>query len=301
MDGGTAIPDVVDEVEEWQGVDKLGEWELCPPGSFRLATMETCTPWLGCKEISDDVTIQNKIAQGAVKKIYKATWRGHTVACSNLSNTAYLQDFLHGVEMLRNMQHTSHVVQLVGSCNTTLLTEYCRLGSAFHINAILDRTSSDVRTRFNVAMSYIEAIHFLHSSPVGTRVMCDSYNLLHALSQFLVTEDLRLVLNDLDDIPEVNPEENVFVKCKRKQIKSPFNAPEQRSPFENEPFEDSTDIWKIPLVVRHLLGKVNGSDVVSSHLFQVHQRCRKRDPKQRPSAKVVLKEYKRIRNMLFSE
>ncbi|XP_035691267.1 protein O-mannose kinase-like [Branchiostoma floridae] len=303
---GTANPDVVDDVAEWLGVGKLGEKGLCAPGSFRLATMETCMPWLGCQEMSDEVTVQNMFARGKRKKVYNATWRGHTVAYSNLSNTQYTPHFLRDVEMLRNMQPTSHVVQLVGSCNATLLTQYHRLGSASKIDKIiLDRKSNDVRTIFNVAISYIEAIHFLHNSPIGTRVMTDSVQLRHALSQFLVTDDLRLVLNDLDDIPEVNPEENLFIKCRSTRNNSSFIAPEHRRfPLDRPRMsacDEKSDIWKIPPVVDFLLGNVNGSDVVRSHLFEVHQRCQNLDPKQRPSAKVVLKEYKRIRNMLFPE
>eukprot|EP00058_Branchiostoma_floridae_P025038 XP_002610528.1 hypothetical protein BRAFLDRAFT_65695 [Branchiostoma floridae] len=115
---GTAInPDVVDDVAEWLGVGKLGEKGLCPPGSFKLATMETCMPWLGCQEMSDEVTVQNMFARGKRKKVYNATWRGHTVAYSNLSNTRYTPHFLRDVEMLRNMQPTSHVVQLALNCD----------------------------------------------------------------------------------------------------------------------------------------------------------------------------------------
>ncbi|XP_035672549.1 protein O-mannose kinase-like [Branchiostoma floridae] len=308
-------PDVVDldGVADGEfGVSNVVERVLCPKESFKLATMENCLPWLGCKEITDEVIVHHMLGQGAVKQVYKATWRGHTVVYSNLTQQAFLQDFLHGVQMLRKMQQTSHVVQLVGSCHTTLLTEYHRLGSAENIETILDSEEfsnfSNVRARFDMAMSYLEAIHFLHNSPVGTRVMCDSNDLLKTLSQFLISEDLKLVLNDLDALPEVNPEAQLFVKCGSREIKSDFVAPEQLWPFENETFDDSrmpsydekTDIWKIPTVVDYLLGNVNGSDVVRLHLFKVHQQCKNRDPKQRPSAKVLLEEYKRARSMLFS-
>ncbi|XP_066278039.1 protein O-mannose kinase-like [Branchiostoma lanceolatum] len=302
------------DVEELEGqLDLLGERGLCPPESFRLDTMETCMPWLGCKDISNEVTVQHMLGQGAVKQVYKATWRGHTVAYSNLTQQTFLQDFLHGVEMLRNMQQTSHAVQLVGSCHTTLLTEYYRLGSAENIETILESEEfskfNNIRIRLNIALSYLEAINFLHNSPVGTRVMCDSNDLFKTLSQFLITEDIKLVLNDLDALPEVNPEAQLFVKCGTREIVSDFVAPEQLWPFENEPFEDSrmpsydekTDIWKIPTVVDYLLGNVDGSDVVRLHLFKVHQQCQNMDPKQRPSAKVLLGEYKRVRNMLFPQ
>eukprot|EP00058_Branchiostoma_floridae_P023604 XP_002609094.1 hypothetical protein BRAFLDRAFT_91067 [Branchiostoma floridae] len=305
----------VDVAEGELRMDKLEERGLCPPGSFRLPTMETCMPWLGCKEITNEVTIRHRLKGGMVKKFYKATWRGHAVGYNNVTNTerAVIRHFLNDVEMLRKMQQSPHVVQLVGSCHTTLLTEYYRFGHAGFIEKILNMRKyskfNNVRTRFNTAMSYLEAIHFLHNSPVGTRVMCDTNYLQKTLTQFLVSEDFKLVLCDLDDIPEVNSEAQLLVKCKTRNSDTDFVAPEQLWPFENETFDDSrmppydekTDIWKIPTVVDYLLGNVNGSDVVRSHLFKVHQQCKNRDPKQRPSAKVLLEEYKRARSMLFPE
>ncbi|KAI8481528.1 hypothetical protein Bbelb_407340 [Branchiostoma belcheri] len=83
----------------------LGQRRLCPLGSFRLSKMETCMPWLGCKEITNEVTIKLNIGSGTVKKVYKAVWRNHTVAYSRLKNTTYFEDFSEGIEMLKTLQH----------------------------------------------------------------------------------------------------------------------------------------------------------------------------------------------------
>ncbi|KAI8496964.1 hypothetical protein Bbelb_256190 [Branchiostoma belcheri] len=50
------------------GVGQPGQRRLCPPGSFRVSTMETCMPWLGCKEITNEVTTQRRIGRGGHKK-----------------------------------------------------------------------------------------------------------------------------------------------------------------------------------------------------------------------------------------
>ncbi|XP_019614327.1 PREDICTED: protein O-mannose kinase-like [Branchiostoma belcheri] len=294
------------------GVGQPGQRRLCPPGSFRLSTMETCMPWLGCKEITNEVTTLGKIGSGGLKEVYKAIWRNHTVAYSNLTRPTHLKYFLQDIEMLKTLQHPS-VLQYVGSCNTTLLTEFYQLGSADFIKNTLKLNAyskfNNVRTRFNMALSYLECIHFLHNSPLGTRVMCDSNSLRKTLSQFLVTQDFKLVLSDLDRIPEVKHEAKLSFKCFSIRIRSLYVAPEQLWPFENEKFNDSrmppydekSDIWKIPRVVDYLLGNVNGSDVVRSHLYKVHQQCHNRDPSQRPTTKVLLEEYNRVKNMLFPE
>ncbi|XP_019614367.1 PREDICTED: protein O-mannose kinase-like [Branchiostoma belcheri] len=303
-------PDVVTVAE--LGVGQPGQRRLCPPGSFRLSTMETCMPWLGCKEITNEVTTQRRIGRGGHKKVYKAIWRNRTVAYSNLTKPAYLKFFSRNIEMLKTLQHPS-VLQYVGSCNTTLLTEFYQLGSADFIENILKSNAyskfNNVRTRFNMALSYLECIHFLHNSPVGTRVMCDSNNVHKTLSQFLITQDFKLVLGDLDWIPEVNHEAHHFIKCRRGRTWSDFVAPEELWPFENEtydysrmpPYDEKSDIWKIPGVFDHLLGNVNGSDVVRLHLFKVHHQCQNRDPSQRPTTNVLLEEYNRVKNMPFSE
>ncbi|XP_019614339.1 PREDICTED: protein O-mannose kinase-like [Branchiostoma belcheri] len=305
-------PDVV--AEAGLGVGQPGQRRLCPPGSFRVSTMETCMPWLGCKEVTDEVTTLHKIGSGFVKKVYKAIWRNHTVAYSKLTKMApvKLEYFSRDIKMLKTLQHPS-VLQYVGSCNTSLLTEFHEFGSANSVEEILKSNEyskfNNVRTRFKIALSYLQAIHFLHNSPIGTRVMCDSHKLQKTLTQFLITQDFKLVLSDLDFIPEVNHEANLFVKCRHKRIMSGFVAPEQLWPFGNEtldysrmpPYDEKTNIWKIPRVVDYLLGNVNGSDVVRSHLFKVHQQCHNRDPRQRPTTKVLFEEYNRVKNMLFSE
>ena len=56
--------------------------------------------------------------------------------------------------------------------------------------------------RLGVAIRLARVFAFMHNSPIGTRVNCDMTKVTRALSQFLVTEDFRIVANDLDDLPE---------------------------------------------------------------------------------------------------
>jgi hypothetical protein len=59
----------------------------------------------------------------------------------------------------------------------------------------------------------LAAIAFLHSSPAGTRVMCDANTPEKLLSQFVVDERGRLLLNDLDAAPLVDRRAGLLVKC----------------------------------------------------------------------------------------
>ncbi|XP_061603859.1 protein O-mannose kinase isoform X2 [Phyllopteryx taeniolatus] len=241
--------------------------------------------------------------------VYLAEWKGQKVAVSKLSSLDYSQDFLHGLSMLKALQGPL-VVQLVGFCleDHTMVTEYHPLGSLLNLNAVLAQEQQKHRdtwqTRLMLAIDYVSIVHYLHNSPAGRRVMCDSNTLEKTLSQFLLTNDFHLVVNDLDALPEVDKSRGLLVKCGHRELSGDFVAPEQLWPFTNigKPFSDElmheyderTDIWKIPDVAQFLIGRVSGGDLIHFHLFQIHKGCKAEDPKLRPSALDVLVAYKAV-------
>jgi len=122
--------------------------------------------------------------------------------------------------------------------------------------------------------------------------MCDSNDLNKTLSQYLVTDDLRLVVNDLDALPKVvTGNEDVLVKCGARQLFGDFVAPEQLWPYPDEAFDDDkmsgydekTDIWKIPSVLIHLLGRTSKANQMKFRLFKLFKRCKNVDPSLRPA------------------
>ena len=151
-----------------------------------------------------------------------------------------------------------------------------------------------------MVLDYVSIIAFLHDSPLGTRVMCDSNSLKKTLSQYLITDELRLVVNDLDALPQVNEGNQYKIKCGNRQLFGDFVAPEQLWPHLGRPFNDSEmvgysekiDIWKIPSVLLNLLGTSIYSTQLKLRLFSLFSRCRLIDPAKRPSAKEVLNEIK---------
>lgn len=286
----------------------------CPRGLFKMPTMKNCTPWLQCEQVKSDVHKLKLIGQGAVKKVYLAEWKNQKVALSTLTAPEYTEDFLHGLSMLRALQ-SSKVVQLVGFCleDHVLVTEYHPLGSLLNLDTVLTQERyvrhDTWQSRLRLAMDYVSVLHFLHSSPVGCRVMCDSNTLDKTLSQFLLTNDLRLVVNDLDALPRVDGGGGASVKCGHRELSGDFVAPEQLWPFHDRPFSDElmpgydekTDIWKVPEVTRFILGRVSGADLVHFHLFQIHEECKKTDPTLRPTAQQVLNVYKAVYSNMVRE
>lgn len=231
------------------------------------------------------------------------------MALSKLSSLDYLDDFLHGLSMLEALQGP-WVVQLVGYCleDNILVTEHHPLGSLINLESVLAQEQHQQhntwQVRLRLAMDYVSILHYLHNSPAGGRVMCDSNSLEKTLSQFLLTSDFHLVVNDVDALPEVDPSRGLLVKCGHRELTGNFIAPEQLWPFRNEgiPFSDDlmpayderTDIWKIPDLTWFLMGRVPGGDLVHFHLFQIHEKCKKEDPNLRPSALDVLKVNKSV-------
>ncbi|CAM9934118.1 unnamed protein product [Lampetra fluviatilis] len=237
----------------------------CPRGAFRLPGMARCEPLLGCTEIRGAVRPRGLLGQGAVKQVHLAEWRGLT---------------------------GPHVVQLVGVCeeDDAFVAEHHALGALHTAERVLQ--GHGWRTRMEVAMSYVEVLAYLHESPLGTRVMCDSNDLAKTLSQFLLTSELRAVASDLDALPRVDRGAGRLATCGHRQLGGDFVAPEQRWPYDDRPFDESampgydekSDVWKVPDVTDFLLGAARGSDVARFHLFGVHGRCKEREPALRPSA-----------------
>lgn len=244
----------------------------------------------------------------ALFQVFLSEWNEHKVALSRLTRLEMKDDFLHGLRMLTSLQ-SEHVVTLAGFCEEdgTILTEYHPLGSLSNLEETLNLSKyRDVNTwqdRLRLAMEYVSIINYLHHSPLGTRVMCDSNDLPKTLSQYLLTSNFSIVANDLDALPLVDHGSRVLVKCGHRELHGDFVAPEQLWPYGEDtafqddlmpPYDEKIDIWKIPDVSSFLLGHVEGSDMVRFHLFDIHKACKNQFPAERPTAQNVLDAYQKV-------
>ena len=66
--------------------------------------------------------------------------------------------------------------------------------------------------RLKLVLEYVKAIEFLHTASDHPRVYCDSNKLDGTTKQYLLTDDGRLVIGDLDDVPEVVAGEKIVCK-----------------------------------------------------------------------------------------
>lgn len=282
----------------------------CERQEFYMPSLETCHPWLACSDI-DDVEVKELVGLGAVKAVYHATWKGLHVAYSILNNPAFRSDFEHGLYMLKMYNQNPNVVQLIGFCESKgiLLTEFHRNGNGSNLKILLENNfTSDFQLRLKLCLNYALLLEFLHHGPGGTRVMCDSNDLEKLLSQLLITENMNIILNDLDALPEVNKELGLAVKCGTKELKGNFVAPEQRWKFkkpyiheEMPGYDEKSDIWKVPSVCDHFIGSGPGSEIVKYRLFYIHKNCKRINPAERPTATQLVAQYIKVMHELKQE
>ncbi|XP_064115078.1 protein O-mannose kinase-like [Macrobrachium nipponense] len=267
--------------------------------------MTECHPWLTCKEIRK-MNMGGLIGYGAVKQIYKSHWGKDVIAYNVINNVEYLNDFKDGFENLKILGPSDFIVQIVGFCleDNVFLTEYHPLGNLLKAFSSLHEKIS-LKDRFLFCIKYVKVLAFLHDSPAGKRVMCDSSTLNKTLEQYLVTASLNLVLNDADALPEIREQ---GIVCGHKELDGSFIAPEQKWPYPKEefkeemmiPYNEKSDIWKISDVCNYFIGNSEESIAFKYHLYPIHFKCRRKIPNLRPTASEVIQFYNKVLYEYFS-
>lgn len=171
------------------------------------------------------------------------------------------------------------------------------------------------KIRLQLCIDYAQIIAFLHGE---NRFMCDANNLAKLASQYLLTDDFRLVVGDVDhlqkagqpcpswfakDLDFVAPETD---KVSKMQCKF-FWFTKKACAANLKELQFKSDIWKIPDVCMLYLsedpktGEVmdENSERVVRHLKSVHTKCKRLDPMRRPDAMEVLSSYLMVQKELY--
>ncbi|GFS16692.1 protein O-mannose kinase [Elysia marginata] len=275
--------------------------------------MTDCHKLLRCSDIAQDLIITDQVlGEGAQKMVKKGLWQSKEVAVSFLKDQDYLNDFQHGLKMMQLFaeepgHRENRVVQLIGWCfenKPVIVTELHPLGAASGLPILLRgkfHEQDSLLLRFRMCIEFVQILNILHTHYMGPRVLCDANYPEKALSQFLLSDNLSLVLNDMDALPLVDRQLGQLVKCGHRELQGPFVAPEQRWDFDKEyddlempHYDEKIDIWKIPDVCNFIIGDIYGASKIQLHLFNIHSKCKQAEPSKRPTAKEVLLFYKQI-------
>ena len=164
---------------------------------------------------------------------------------------------------------------------------------------------NNIHTRFQLSVDYVRIMDYLHHSPIGVRVQCDGASPHKLLSQYLITDDFHLIMNDMDSLVEVTKDGG----CDRRpnvSRSSQLEVERQGWPSKSEPlkfnlypaYDEKVEIWKIPWIVERLLDGVKGSDFAKGQLHEIMEKCHAINPQQRPTAGEVLHELLRVQQLI---
>lgn len=272
------------------------------------------TNQIDCLEFRKNATLLRKIAEGAVKEVWLGKWSSNGyIAVSFLKSPLYSDDFQHNIHMLRNFTlrfNSKFTAQYLGDCDGRILfTKFYRLGAMNGIYHLLRRLVSsggvfgthspnepNARECFQFCIRYAAVIDYLHNSPIGRRVMCDSNDLAKLFSQFLIADDLSIVANDLDALPDTS---NGPIKCGNRRLTGDLIAPEQQ--IQNATYDHRIDIYRLPFVCNYLRSLCARHEPLELLLSPLHTQCLDRLPSNRPNSSQILSEYLKINYTLYFE
>ena len=217
----------------------------------------------------------------------------------------------NGFKNLLLLQPYQYVTQVYGFCFTEnnvliLLTELANQGDLKTFLNSRFYYQLNVKKRFGFIIQMIELFYFLHHSPLGTRINCDTSKISRALAQFLVIDN-KIVANDLDDFPAVNSKN--FANCTWGNVENNYDplfaAPEEQRTYKGEVgnevgMTEKVDIWKIPDLVEHMMfknlpdGLHNEFIKISKELDGMNNKMKRLRPDQRPAIEEVLEAYTRV-------
>jgi glycoprotein-mannosyl O6-kinase len=211
------------------------------------------------------------------------------------------------LDSMVELQQTGIVAQLIGMCEEPawpeVVLQYHSLGSLLSVSQM----PPDIDLRWRIVMSYLDIVEKLHNQvPRSPRVLCDASRTEITLSQFLLTDDFRVVLNDVDELIAASSDGKVRCNCNIIRGGSEFSEggegmgclvpPEQKKCGTNVFYTEKIDIWKIPDITAAILGNSEDSLNIWNHLYRVHQECKLDDPELRPPIEYVVAKYREVQN-----
>jgi len=300
---------------------------LCPKEYFKVQQMKRCHKWLSCEEIAKVEKIK-RIGGGFSKEAFTSNVPSLGIQLvmsytrlNKVNNTLITSRVNRGLQNVIHFQTNPHMIQLAGYCHhdgeTTIMTEDCSkyktlsdFVASKHYKSIL------LKQRLQLVIDMVSGFVMIHNDKRGPIVHCDLHEANQALGQFLVTDNMRVVMNDLDETPTYDPNSTKIARCSWIQgcRTSRFLAPEQQYTTEYcksrkrlgypgyKRATPKSDTWKLPDMSDRVLQigdfrQITG-DVIGD-LKRIRGHCKVVDEKKRWGSKQVLQAYKTLYKKYF--
>lgn len=272
----------------------------CTVNEFILEGISDCHPLFTCKDVNQMKPIK-LLASGIVKNIWLVEWQSQNIVMSKLRDQYFAEDFNANLDNMQFFKASNYVTNWLGNCGNAIFTQYYPHGNALNLHLLYDSYKiTSFKNRFHLCVNYAQIISLLHNHSM---VMCDSNSVAKTLTQFLITNQFEIILNDMDALPRLD-KFKLATKCGHHQIIGDLVAPEQQWPYQDKyynhslmPFyNEKVDIWKLPDICQWILGDVFVPEMALKMLHFIHRKCKLIDHTHRPSANEIVRFYNLIIN-----
>ena len=167
---------------------------------------DTSTLQVNCDNFHE-IEWGEELGNGHWRRVYKATWRGRTVAVKDARHALLedgqdvLEKNINEASVLQRLDGASNIVQLIGFCNMTTVMEF--VPDNLEDFVLNKENEISVKRALELALDASKGLAQLHSVRGGPVIHGDI-----DLSQMLIRGDGQVLLNDLNLAKYAGPSRN---------------------------------------------------------------------------------------------
>ncbi|CAM9642878.1 unnamed protein product [Ectocarpus fasciculatus] len=237
--------------KEFSSLPMMDVGEECTPSPLWVKDVDTSSYELGCEEIEAMLANNTRlVGEGRLRKVYLAEYGDQTVAVKVLQEEQEIRAHRVEVATMDAVRGNPYIVQTLGICNTTLVTEAFTVTVQLAMHRRRKTALLPIGEAVNMSLDAVRGLQALHEAVGGPIVHFDVKPI-----QLMVTDSGRVKLNDFNVAwfmsrgPDGQPCPFNMVDEFRGHG-SPWRSPEYLS---RKPMTEKIDIYRMGLVFKQVL------------------------------------------------